>query len=438
MDNYMLNILQDALWAVLVGSIILALLAFVLSLYSTPFREIVELNILKGVPFLLAGYISFTVWLIAAKESGSQIFLLVPIFEGAAGYIYCRHQQVKRPGEIVDHLVYWTILGYLASRAAYYATSVFATMSRGEFSLSMALVMGLLLISFSFLFGKATFAYIDTFCALLKAFKAKHNNDRVQRTDERKTEAQKRREQETAELRERKELETRQREMEIEAVKNEQLKAQAKQQEEELQKLDSLRRQEIAKLFADLFCSKHNLDPDSFGHVYTDALKYAWLLEPDQIRTLSDGYKALEVLFSELGRGLGYYMVDRQMVRDQVTNHRRMMTPEESEVTDRRIGKITQELFGLRTQPQPVTSKAANEQVISEYQRRFPGNTASEYSYRSPLDYIPLAGNGHTAPVNGENGSSNGADHRLDLPTIPMDNNTKRSGKNSDFGGNAR
>ena len=41
MDNYILNILQDALWAVLVG---LALLAFVLSLYSTPFSAIVELT----------------------------------------------------------------------------------------------------------------------------------------------------------------------------------------------------------------------------------------------------------------------------------------------------------------------------------------------------------------------------------------------------------
>ena len=44
MDNYILSILQDAFWAVLVGSIILTLLAFLLSLYSTRIRKNVELN----------------------------------------------------------------------------------------------------------------------------------------------------------------------------------------------------------------------------------------------------------------------------------------------------------------------------------------------------------------------------------------------------------
>ena len=178
MYSVLLPAMKEA--AILIGYVAAGLLVVTILagiIYRAKLTELAG-NILFRFPiFILTAFVSCTVWALAAREAGIMIIIAMPLLEAVAGYIYGSWLVKRGQGSIVGHFLYFPFIILTSACAAYLASQASSIMSRTDFNMLQTALLGVMLLAFSYLVGKASVLYFNELINLVKIWNQRLADD---------------------------------------------------------------------------------------------------------------------------------------------------------------------------------------------------------------------------------------------------------------------
>lgn len=344
-------------------------------------REVLNLLLTHILPFFLLLVLYLSPWSYVVRETGLPLLWLICTIEFFAGCLYNHWSKNREEGSAWPTLAYFIFLIVTCSISAYYTSKAlsFNTGANFDYIAFTLLLVGLMVLAwFVAKYGMSLWhAHIHMHNSLISNFEAKAEQikqNRIAKAEQIKQNRMNKAEQIRQDRINKAEQLKQDRINREEQIKQDHINKDASKNEARIEEKRMQNKQRAIEHIVEKVLSRYNLDPKSYSpQIRSDVKLQSDLLTDEDLSILATAIAKLEELWKSQRRNIGYYLSNRDIIFEQLTQHRAVMNDYEKKTVLDRVGMLIMLLFGDPSDDEPKTSLEAAQRVIKHYHTTFPG-----------------------------------------------------------------